>query len=646
MKYYEKNMRLLKEKYSNLYKRIKSYENNKNFEMYDSPSESIISKIIDKKNNFIIYVEKTKNNDYTMKIEKGSQKMYFHSKYNPKKEAKKIVKNFGFNSKKQIFLLGIGLGYYLNEFNDEKKYKTIIIIEPFFSIFYAAICFNDFGEILVNKNVIFLIENKDLIFDVMRKYINLDLNHDVDFLDLKPEVKIFQDYFDNINNEIKKGIYFKMYSLSSDVMQARKWRNNIIYNLPYILNSPKIDDFFDEFSNIPAICVSAGPSLDKNINEIKTAKGKALIICVGTSLKPLLSVGVEPDIIVTMDGNYANYRHFKDLKINSNSFLFSAFANNHFINEKWSSKQAFFNLNRNGSGWIEEMKGEYYPVKAGGTVSHCMVDIAVKMDANPIILVGQDLSYKNNGATHASQSTYGNKKNTIKDLIKTEGIFGGEVDTSKSFLTMIKYFENYFSKLDNKFKIINATEGGARISNTEVMTLKAAIENYCQHNSLSVYKKLDSIFNNSFIEKNKNNIKNILIDTKVHLENSIKIVEEQMGLINKYLKKIKNEDEENKLNYYEEKMKKYEFKLKQNKYILYFLERTLLPEKMKLEESKNKYYINKKQSLLQRLKAYKKYREKFLEELKNSFDLINDLYFNEDQLISDNIFKDESEVLK
>jgi CHAT domain-containing protein len=61
-------------------------------------------------------------------------------------------------------------------------------------------------------------------------------------------------------------------------------------------------------------------------------------MCVGTSLKPLLKNNIEPDIVVTMDGNFANYKHFKNLTYQPQSYLFTELANHHKINDNWNNK--------------------------------------------------------------------------------------------------------------------------------------------------------------------------------------------------------------------------------------------------------------------------------------------------------------------
>lgn len=49
------------------------------------------------------------------------------------------------------------------------------------------------------------------------------------------------------------------------------------------------------------IVVAAGPSLNKNIKELKNAKGKSFIIAVDTAIKPLLRAGIIPDMYFIVD---------------------------------------------------------------------------------------------------------------------------------------------------------------------------------------------------------------------------------------------------------------------------------------------------------------------------------------------------------
>ena len=69
-----------------------------------------------------------------------------------------------------------------------------------------------------------------------------------------------------------------------------------------------------DLKDIPAVIVSAGPSLDKNVHLLKKIQGKALIITVDASIRAVIQAGVRPDILCTIDPNSPE-RFFSDLDL-------------------------------------------------------------------------------------------------------------------------------------------------------------------------------------------------------------------------------------------------------------------------------------------------------------------------------------------
>src|SRR5262245_28966073 len=57
------------------------------------------------------------------------------------------------------------------------------------------------------------------------------------------------------------------------------------------------------FSGVPAIIACAGPSLDRNIHDIAHVRDRALVIGCDTAARPLTHAGVEPHLVVAIDGS-------------------------------------------------------------------------------------------------------------------------------------------------------------------------------------------------------------------------------------------------------------------------------------------------------------------------------------------------------
>ena len=78
---------------------------------------------------------------------------------------------------------------------------------------------------------------------------------------------------------------------------------NLLDNVKYLCDGYKTTHLVNVIPNdIPGIVVAAGPSLNKNIHELKRAKGKAFIVAVDTAIKPLIAAGIIPDMFAIVDG--------------------------------------------------------------------------------------------------------------------------------------------------------------------------------------------------------------------------------------------------------------------------------------------------------------------------------------------------------
>ena len=54
---------------------------------------------------------------------------------------------------------------------------------------------------------------------------------------------------------------------------------------------------------MPAVLVSAGPSLDKNINQLKEIRENVFIMAVDTALNSILTHDIIPDMAITVDSH-------------------------------------------------------------------------------------------------------------------------------------------------------------------------------------------------------------------------------------------------------------------------------------------------------------------------------------------------------
>lgn len=226
---------------------------------------------------------------------------------------------------------------------------------------------------------------------------------------------------------------------------------------------------------IPSVIVAAGPSLEKNAEFLKQAKGHFFIIAVDTALKALLDRGIIPDITITVDPrknpDYYNNEKAYDIPcifaIDSNPEIVKAHRGRRFL--LCSNKYLYGLFDRIGKKYVVDQCG-------GGSVATVAFALLYNMNQKKIIFVGQDLA-SSNGKTHAG----GVSEGELGEMT-VEGIDGNNVTTRQDWYNYLKWYEDAIEnirKAGQDTVIIDATEGGAKIHGTEIMTLEETI-NSCK----------------------------------------------------------------------------------------------------------------------------------------------------------------------
>ena len=252
---------------------------------------------------------------------------------------------------------------------------------------------------------------------------------------------------------------------------------NTIKNLEFIEKSNYLGDFEGKIDkNIPIIIVAAGPSLDKNIDELKNAERKSIILATDSAVKTLMEHNINFDAIVTIDGD--KYIEKFDGEYCENIPVFTI----------PDAKYELLKQNRGRKIWITgqnfytEMYKKYgydFPeYLSGGSVATAAFSIAQILGIQTIILIGQDLAY-NGDITHSGQRIIEQEHIKQKEIY-IDGIDGEKVRTKQDWLRYLQWFENIIAQMDRNINVIDATEGGAKIRGTKIMKLADAIDDYCK----------------------------------------------------------------------------------------------------------------------------------------------------------------------
>jgi len=279
-----------------------------------------------------------------------------------------------------------------------------------------------------------------------------------------------------INKAIKTTLTKHRLNQNTSAQFSIDWVENFIKNSQFLERTPHISELkFSGFDT--AIIVAPGPSLNKNIVDLKQYKDKALIVSVLHALPKLIKEGIEPHVVIHVDAKLDKpLIEFLEKHMNFEIPLFVMGSNLPLMFNKIPRKKTVW------SELIGPLHTELckqlnvsFPHLSGGNVSLYAFNLCAQWKFKNIVLVGHDLSY--DGDQYYADTDGLKTAVDMKDLnnhkrIEVDGYFGGKVKTSYDFYLYINEFNKWVeSKLHSDVRHINCTEGGARIEGFEHIKL-------------------------------------------------------------------------------------------------------------------------------------------------------------------------------
>lgn len=262
-----------------------------------------------------------------------------------------------------------------------------------------------------------------------------------------------------------------------------------------ILTQAKYEMEQEGMEGVPAIIVAAGPSLDKNIKELKKAEGRAVLFVVDAALKSVIQEGIVPDFVCTADPK-APERFFET--VGEREFLWCCCGWSNPFPIRTYGKKVFY-YDTIFPWWDEivqnELKDEIPMHESGGCVSAEAFQLARYLGFRTIIFVGQDLAFTG-GQSHTEgiKGVLGDNEDYIKSryLIQVEDADGNLLDTDFQMNFYRQWFEKTIRLCKEETFVIDATEGGAKIEGCAILTLEEAIARECGR-EIKIYDRLEKI---------------------------------------------------------------------------------------------------------------------------------------------------------
>ena len=453
-----------------------------------------------------VEIERSYDGNDILCVKKDGKSRYLGGKRNATEPVEMWIQLLGKIEEAALFFIGgIGNILYLEKLLTECKEKrvSVVVYEPSADIFFMMLEQIDLTCVLNTKLPLVIVADQvsDVkIEDIIGRMITIERMEHVKTSVIPNYEKLFPEKMLLFAKEIRKKCDQCAIAINTKVRFSNVTAFNVFANAHYVIKGYKTRQLVDVIPrDIPAIIVAAGPSLNKNITELKQAKGKAFIIAVDTAIKPLLREGIIPDMFAVVDGK-------KPVELvqaegaEQIPLLTSVSAANDLL-EYHKGKKFFFDESYAYIDAMFTMTGKSFEtLPCGGSVATSAFALAYMIGLKHIILVGQDLALTGN-KTHAD-GTFKEKMDEIDTsrYMMVKGNVEEQVPTRADFKAYLDWYNYYIAgckEVCMDLRVINATEGGAYIDNTEVMSLREAIEQECRKevDIQACIEQLEPLFN-------------------------------------------------------------------------------------------------------------------------------------------------------
>lgn len=409
----------------------------------------------------------------------------YYENSDPLQDARRQLEALELKSAKLALFLGVGLGFELVHFaaklTGPLNTQVLLIIEKDLELFKLACCYSDLSGLLASPGVFFLVgAGQDELYVPLKNKIKNN-NWFLYLRALKPvyhpsALRLAKDYYLTAMRTVGQAATHSVLDFGNCPEDSLIGIENMLANLSLIIRSPGINQLYGEFRGKPAIVASTGPSLDKNKHLLKGLEQKALLLCPDASLPILLEIGVRPHLVTSLERVIEVARFFQDIPAEqlTDTYLAACPVIRREAYDLYRGPKVMVYRNLDHFKWLGIERG-IMDIKASS--GNMAFKIAAALGCDPIILVGQDLAFDREGATHAGGHAYGGKQEAFyANVLTVPGNDGLPIQTNTTLYNFLKGYEVDVAEYEGL--CINATEGGAFIQGTKVMGLADAIEQY------------------------------------------------------------------------------------------------------------------------------------------------------------------------
>lgn len=438
-----------------------------------------------------IEISATSSGQPTLTVLAAGQKLFIHSKFNPEDEALRFIDKYTeeeVSKYKHVFFYGIGLGYHIEAFTRKFPNVNATLYEPNPAIFCKLLDSRPLESFLQSNIKNIYIENGANSIGIYIDHFLKQVDKEVLIVAHPAYTKVYREKYERFANKFQEIIGQRKDLVKTTAGFEKLWTFNSVMNLMKVLETPSIFHVNkSNFKNKPAVIVSAGPSLQDEIENLKYIKENKLayLFAVGSANKVLLEHGIVPDAMTTYDPNVYNTTVYEEIIEKKIDYIPLVFGSSVGFETTMKYPGPLLHMVTNQDSVSPYYVGKELLLEKGEVVSDApsiaviTLELLWKLGCSMVILVGQNFAFRKD-QYYSTGVTYNYRGIEVteeerKEIITVEDVHGGQVETFMAHNRSRYQMEHYIGMLRN-VEILNTTKGGAKINGAPFVALETLIK--------------------------------------------------------------------------------------------------------------------------------------------------------------------------
>lgn len=422
------------------------------------------------------------------------RELFVHSRYDPIAEARQFVNALPEVDNATFIVHGMGLGYTLRELERRWRRPVLLLCESNAALLKAALCITDVSEALRSGRLTILTNPDRAALHEKLSAGNADLLLGMHFVAPPASTRCDAAFHERMRTGLLDWVSYSRMQMMTLLKTARVTFRNVAFALPHYLRESGVETLKDRAAGYPAIIVAAGPSLARNIRQLAGLRERAVVIAVQTVFKVLLELGIRPHFVTSLDFHDVSAEFFRGIDDVSDCVLVAEPKAAPAVLDGYSGRRCVLR-HRYFDSLLRGAAPPRGGLRAGSTVAHLAFYLAEHLGCDPIVFVGQDLSFSDGmfympgspieGIWSPEMGRFQTVEMKQWDRIvrnrpilrRTRDIHGRETFSDDLLFTYSEQFQRDFQ--GSTRRIILASEGGLPLAGSEVLPLATAVERYC-----------------------------------------------------------------------------------------------------------------------------------------------------------------------